>query len=183
MGDLWLPPDDVTVDAPPPWRVDTLRRSPFALVKAIEQFKVELAPRYNADVTGPAGVPDGRAEPWCNLFVYDWLESMCITLPRVEGQRMRANAMVRYLSGSTEGWSVAQQSVASQLAARLGWPVVVGWRNPDATRSGHVAALRPPPPGQDESLLWVAQAGRVRSSCIPLRQAFRGLPVTFFVHE
>lgn len=150
-------------------------RSPLELRAVLAQFDVEHAPRYaRRDMNG-----DGRAETWCNIFVWDTTTALKCEVPHwFGGRELNANAVIDWLGsfGNERGWLEEDLLTASEYASR-GCPVVCCWKNPTGN-SGHVAMMLPPRNNEAR----IAQAGRRNLFDVPISAGFGGKPLRFYVH-
>ncbi len=123
------------------------QRSRSKLDAVIDQFKVTSNPRYRA-TTG---------DTYCNIFAQDVVRALGYELPWG-----RANDLGFWLMTSG-AWQPLSSSRA-QAWANEGKPALAAWINPDSTRPGHVAVLRPGG--------LIAQAGATNYNKATLAQGF-----------
>lgn len=140
-----------------------MNRSPTTLAEIATKLDPANNPLWKRrDITG-----DGVPETFCNQFLHDALELLDVPLPK----GMLARQQIAWLSsdvGKAHGWRPVERGEAFHAANR-GEPVVVGWCNPDASRSSHVALVMPTPFGFE---LQIAQAGRVNFNSDTLTRGF-----------
>jgi hypothetical protein len=117
-----------------------------------------------------------------------------ILRPPQHSQKLLANAQNRWLKtdGAGAGWRRVSSPTEAQRLANRGEIVVVSYSNPDRHKPGHIAVVRPCEKGKDLIGLegpQVAQAGRLNSGSVSLRQGFvhhpgawEGHAVDFFAH-
>lgn len=162
-----LRPDITVVSAPG-------HRSPFELIRVLEQFHVGTSRRYAVrDSSG-----DGKLNTFCNCFASDVALAMSVTLPHevdeqgdpaepLRGKELTANATVRWLRqhGPRFGWRQVSEAEARE-AANKGHFAVATWLNVAGT--GHIAVLRPGP--GDRTM--IAQAGAHNFESGRLEQGF-----------
>lgn len=161
--DPWCP-EDIALEVKPP--LVLVERSAGNTEKAIAQF-ADQARYVKRDVDGVPG-----DETFCNMFVRETLRAQGVEIPR-----MRANDLVEYFS-ITQPWDTVRPWVA-QVLVRAGIPIVVGWKNPTG-RTGHVARLVAPLPGEDPNAWYIAQAGVTNFVHGTLGAGFGARPVQFF---
>jgi hypothetical protein len=109
-------------------------------------------------------------------------------------QKLLANAQFRWLDagpGRSEGWARLRDGAAAQAAANQGQFVLASLHNPDSSKPGHIAIVRP---GTKDAVLLavegpdVMQAGRVNAMRTPLRVGFKSHGrrhyhlIAFFAH-
>ena len=153
-------------------------RTPERLLEVVRQFDVEASPRYQA----------WPGQTWCNVFVWDVTSAMGAEVPHWVfpdgrpapvgvGSELNANQVALWLSRAQWlGWSATTSELAC-VAAGLGEPVVLAWRNPAG--HGHLAVGLPTPPG---SPLLIAQAGARNFVGRPYTEGFGKVPVSFYLH-
>lgn len=164
----WTPSEDLNTLAVPP-RCYSATRSPEALRDVVAQLAPEKSRRYQRrDVDG-----NGTMETFCNFFVRDALAGLGIHLPK-----MRANEMVDFFAKAKDWREVFAFEAAARASA--GFPVVVGWKNPNGP-VGHVGLVMPTVPGQHG--VRMAQAGRTNFSNGTVGQGFGDLPVRYWAHD
>lgn len=175
----WIP-----IDAP--LKSDLSNRSPERYNDILDQFAVANNPRYT--------VQPGKT--WCNIFVWDATKAMGAEVPHwvdsngntaavgAKGAKeLGANGIAQWFQnhGERHGWRAVSVEEAQRMANE-GRPVVASWRNPDASKPGHVAMVRP-----GEGGLTVAQAGATNSNSMAINKAFgtgwsKG-QVVLYVHD
>lgn len=172
------------VDAP--LRGSLLSRCPEAYNQVINQFGVGTNPRYAVrDSSG-----DGRADTFCNIFVWDVTRAMSVELPHWvtadgtpsnagQGTEVSANALCRWLGrhGEKYGWRRVDAATA-QYRANQGQPTVVVWENPNGP--GHVAVVRPGTFGSAGPAM--AQAGQQNFNQGAVGDGFGTRAVTYWTH-
>jgi hypothetical protein len=83
----------------------------------------------------------------CSAFVGAVTERLGVYIlrPPEHGQVLLANAQLRWLrdAGAAAGWWSLADPIAAQSAANLGEVVVEAFENPDPSRPGHIAVVRP----------------------------------------
>lgn len=182
----WRPPDDQGLPAQPPFRSLETARSSNAYLAAVEQFRVEEAPRYLA----------GKGLTWCNRFVCDVTDAMGCPVPY-----QLANDMADWFldKGAKKGWQQVDGAKA-YLIALSGCPVVAIWKNTEPVldargkpilgvdgkllvHHGHVAMVVPVPAVPSKpAALRIAQAGLRNFNNAPLASGFGTRPVEYFAH-
>jgi len=111
----------------------------------------------------------------------------------VRNQKLLANAQFRWLDaepGRSEGWARLPDGAAAQATANQGQFVLASLHNPDCSKPGHIAIVRP---GTKDAALLLAegpdvmQAGSLNSLRTSLRVGFKNHAkhyhlITFFAH-
>lgn len=122
------------------------QRGVQALIQVVGQYDVEHNARYQR--TSKA--------TFCNIYVWDILRAMGAEIPHwvlnnapatsnTRGAReLNANATYNWLRdcGAQYGWTVVSAADA-QKRANAGYPAVAVWKNPNPSRSGHIAIVMP----------------------------------------
>lgn len=172
----WLPPDDLSLDPAPPFRSIEGARTREALLAVVEQFQVEVAPRYQRrDVD-----KNGTVDTFCNFFARDVGLAM---LGKDVWPRMLANDLHDWLgqkSGVRAGWVPMQRASEAFARVEMGHFVLAVHQ---AKGHGHVAVGVPQPAlvGKVAGLR-TAQAGRRNFSNGPIKDSFGALPFKLFAH-
>lgn len=151
----------------PPW--EPIRVRAKGVIDAIQALDVENAPRYNWE----------HNKTYCNIFVLDVISALGLGAPTywhdpitgdkaefAEGAEMSANLMTPWFAthGIEKRWQMTRDPMEAMALADSGNVCVATWFNKKGL--GHVAIVRPDAP------LRVAQAGKIRSSNLPLARAF-----------
>lgn len=141
--------------------------------KVIAQFEVTRNPRYRANpITG---------QTFCNVFCSDVTTACSAPLYHWWlGREMTANETIQWLSGANgaaHGWRQELNSDAARVSALAGRPTVATWRNPIASKPGHMAMVLP-----DSMELVIAQAGAENFSRCRINVGFGDKPVIFWSH-
>lgn len=151
-------------------------RNPKDYSAALDALKVETNPKFQKrDVTG-----DGVPETFCNQYV----EAACTALGCFLPPGLLARQQLAWLQdparSSPMGWLTCVNEGQAVRLARMGYPTVVGWVNPDETKSSHVAMVRP---GLSIDGTRIAQAGARNYANAPLASGFGKLePLLWFAH-
>jgi hypothetical protein len=144
-------------------------RSKKNLAAVIAYLDPEHAAKYvKRDIT-----KDGIAETFCNQFVADACELLDAPLPK----NLLARQQLLWLEspdGAAGRWFRCASAAEAGAHADLGRPVIVGWINPDAKKSSHVAILRGPG--------LIAQAGNRNYNDTPLGNGFGIREVSYHSH-
>ena len=133
---------------------------------------------------------------YCNIFVMDTAKKLGIPLPEFldwnkDGKiddYLNANEAVSWLDGSYNrggaktgvdmGWKQVSQAEAAQMAQN-GSFVVAGWTNPNLSKPGHMAIVRPESTANN---IRIAQAGANNYENTALSKGFGNRAVTYFVY-
>ncbi len=146
----------------------SLPRSEEALMVAVMRRDPEHAPIYHRrDLTN-----DGIPETMCNWFARDVCADLSCPIPNA-----RANDQLAWIGGTLgllEGWK-AGSFLSAKQAASEGKVVVVGWVNPVANHSGHIALMVD---GEGH----IAQAGRINFNKGTIDKGFGALKVSYYIH-
>jgi hypothetical protein len=131
----------------------------------------------------PTGQPikDAKSKhTHCSQFVAAVADRLAIPLlrPPEHGVVLLANAQSDWLAsdaGKKAGWVALKDGAAAQAAANDGRLVLASLKNPDPTRPGHIAVVRPG--AKDAGLLAqegpdVMQAGGTNALRVSLRKGF-----------
>jgi putative intracellular protease/amidase len=157
------------------------------LWRRLESMEVEKLWLPGAIVDWKTGLPTGQPikdakskHTHCSQFVAAVAERLAIPLlrPPEHGVVLLANAQYDWLAadaGKRAGWVALKDGAAAQAAANDGRLVLASLKNPDATRPGHIAVVRPGT--KDAGLLAqegpdVMQAGGTNALRTSLRKGF-----------
>ena len=157
------------------------------LWKRLEAMEVDKLWLPGAIVDWKTGLPTGQAikdakskHTHCSQFVAAATERLGVYAlrPPEHGVVLLANAQFDWLAsdaGKKAGWVALKDSGAAQAAANDGRLVLASLKNPDPTKSGHIAIVRPG--NKDADLLAkegpdVMQAGGTNALRTPLRKGF-----------
>ncbi len=157
------------------------------LWRRLESMEVEKLWLPGAIVDWKTGLPTGQPikdakskHTHCSQFVAAVADRLAIPLlrPPEHGVVLLANAQYDWLAadaGKRAGWVALKDGAAAQAAANDGRLVLASLKNPDATRPGHIAVVRPGT--KDAGLLAqegpdVMQAGGTNALRISLRKGF-----------
>lgn len=161
----------------PPWAPITpartcgsLCRSPEHLLVVVDQFSVDISPRYRP----------GAQASYCNIFATDVTKALACEVPHWwMGRELSANEQADWLraQGRDHGWFPALETEA-RAAAAAGRPALVTYRA--LKGHGHIAVVLPSDtPGVTE----IAQAGATNFTRAPLAQGFGGRTLGFWTHD
>jgi hypothetical protein len=142
-------------------------RSPANLEACIDQFKSDLLGKWEPR--------DGLT--WCNQFAQAVTAALQCPIPMALANEQIA--WLEGLGGKSSGWTETTREHAI-TSAQVGNPTLVTWANP--TGHGHIAVLRPAPPGHEHDAPFIAQAGRENFWIGRLQRGFGHLPVRFWSH-
>lgn len=179
------------LNAPEPWRNILPGALAVTSVPGAREASKLLAVTAQFELS--RDLPPDRYAPregstFCNIFASDWTLAMGAWVPHWvhygteratgtgRGHEQTANDMIDGMARGWWEWKECDEAVARMRSA-MGWPVLVGWRNPRDDRPGHIAALMP-----SKGELMIAQAGAFCSALAPLVNGFGMRPVRFFVH-
>ena len=171
------------------------------LLKLLDGSKVEeLWPAgYQVDwETGePKKISNSSHSTHCSAFAASFSKRVGVYLlhPPAHGQNLLANAQFDWLQSdeaAKKGWQKVSNGLEAQNLANKGFLVITAIKNPDETRPGHVAVIRPAV--KTLSLLseegpQVTQSGRVNHYSIALIKGFANHPgawpngVIFYKHS
>ena len=157
------------------------------LWRRLEGMEVEKLWLPGAIVDWKTGLPTGQPikdakgkHTHCSQFVAAVADRLAIPLlrPPEHGVVLLANAQYDWLAadaGKRAGWIALKDGAAAQAAANDGRLVLASLKNPDATRPGHIAVVRPG--AKDAGLLAqegpdVMQAGGTNALRTSLRKGF-----------
>jgi glutamine amidotransferase-like uncharacterized protein len=157
------------------------------LWRRLESMEVEKLWLPGAIVDWKTGLPTGQPikdakskHTHCSQFVAAVADRLAIPLlrPPEHGVVLLANAQYDWLAadaGKRAGWVALKDGAAAQAAANDGRLVLASLKNPDATRPGHIAVVRPGT--KDAGLLAqegpdVMQAGGTNALRTSLRKGF-----------
>jgi hypothetical protein len=157
------------------------------LWRRLESMEVEKLWLPGAIVDWKTGLPTGQPikdakskHTHCSQFVAAVSERLAIPLlrPPEHGVVLLANAQYDWLAadaGKRAGWVALKDGAAAQAAANDGRLVLASLKNPEATRPGHIAVVRPGT--KDAGLLAqegpdVMQAGGTNALRTSLRKGF-----------
>lgn len=133
---------------------------------------------------------------YCNIFVMDTAKKLGIPLPEFldwnkDGNIddfLNANEAISWLDGSYNrggaktgvdmGWKQVSQAEAAQMSQN-GSFVVAGWTNPNLSKPGHMAIIRPESTANN---IRIAQAGANNYENAPIAKGFGDRQVTYFVY-
>ena len=157
------------------------------LWRRLESMEVEKLWLPGAIVDWKTGLPTGQPikdakskHTHCSQFVAAVADRLAIPLlrPPEHGVVLLANAQYDWLAadaGKRAGWVALKDGAAAQAAANDGRLVLASLKNPEATRPGHIAVVRPGT--KDAGLLAqegpdVMQAGGTNALRTSLRKGF-----------
>jgi glutamine amidotransferase-like uncharacterized protein len=157
------------------------------LWKRLEAMEVDKLWLPGAIVDWKTGLPTGQTikdakskHTHCSQFVAAATERLGVYVlrPPEHGVVLLANAHFDWLAsdaGKKAGWVALKDGGAAQAAANGGRLVLASLKNPDSTKSGHIAIVRPG--NKDADLLAkegpdVMQAGGTNALRTPLRKGF-----------
>ncbi len=148
-------------------------RSREVYEKVIAQFEVTRNHRYRANaVTG---------QTFCNIFVWDVTAAMGAPLSHWWlGRELTANEVIQWLegaNGAAHGWRKELNATAARVSALAGRPTVAVWKNPIASKPGHMAMVLP-----DSMDLVIAQAGKENFDRCRINVGFGDKLVNFWSH-
>lgn len=166
-------------------------RHPRLLEAVIRQFDVERNRRYRYQ----SGLT------YCNIFVWDvsvamgaeiphWVNASAapVTSDQPSGnQELNANMTYDWLRdhGAAYGWT-SVTAIETQAYANLGYPAIATWKNPNTSRSGHIAVVRPGSYSRDNGP-HIAQAGATNTESTRVAQQFttgwRNNTIAYYVHD
>lgn len=157
------------------------------LWKRLEAMEVDKLWLPGAIVDWKTGLPTGQPikdakskHTHCSQFVAAVADRLAIPLlrPPERGVVGLANAQFDWLAsdaGKKAGWVALKDGAAAQAAANDGRLVLASLKNPDATRPGHIAVIRPGAKGAEELAADgpdVMQAGGTNALRTTLRKGF-----------
>jgi hypothetical protein len=157
------------------------------LWKRLEAMEVDKLWLPGAIVDWKTGLPTGQAikdaknkHTHCSQFVAAATERLGVYVlrPPEHGVVLLANAQFSWLAsdaGKKAGWVALKDGAAAQAAANDGRLVLASLKNPDPTKSGHIAIVRPG--NKDADLLAkdgpdIMQAGGTNALRTTLRRGF-----------
>jgi glutamine amidotransferase-like uncharacterized protein len=157
------------------------------LWKRLEAMEVDKLWLPGAIVDWKTGLPTGQAikdaknkHTHCSQFVAAATERLGVYVlrPPEHGVVLLANAQFSWLAsdaGKKAGWVALKEGAAAQAAANDGRLVLASLKNPDPTKSGHIAIVRPG--NKDAELLAqegpdIMQAGGTNALRTTLRKGF-----------
>ncbi len=157
------------------------------LWKRLEAMEVDKLWLPGAIVDWKTGLPTGQAikdakskHTHCSQFVAAATERLGVYVlrPPEHGVVLLANAQFSWLAsdaGKKAGWVALKDGAAAQAAANDGRLVLASLKNPDPTKSGHIAIVRPG--NKDAELLAqegpdIMQAGGTNALRATLRKGF-----------
>jgi glutamine amidotransferase-like uncharacterized protein len=157
------------------------------LWKRLEAMEVDKLWLPGAIVDWKTGLPTGQAikdaknkHTHCSQFVAAATERLGVYIlrPPEHGVVLLANAQFSWLAsdaGKKAGWVAMKDGAAAQAAANDGRLVLASLKNPDPTKSGHIAIVRPG--NKDAELLAkdgpdIMQAGGTNALRTTLRKGF-----------
>lgn len=172
------------------------------LWKRLEAMEVDKLWLPGAIVDWKTGLPTGQPikdakskHTHCSQFVAAAADRLSIPLlrPPEHGVTLLANAQFEWLASEAArkaGWVALKDGAGAQAAANDGRLVLASLKNPDATRPGHIAIVRPG--AKDAELLAkegpdVMQAGGTNALRTTLRKGFGNHPkeydqIAFYAH-
>jgi len=156
------------------------------LWKRLEAMEVDRLWLPGAIVDWKTGLPtgqpvkDGKKHTHCSQFVAAVAERLSVPLlrPPEHGVVGLANAQFDWLASEAAkkaGWVALKDGAAAQSAANDGRLVLASLKNPDATRPGHIAVVRPGAKGAEALAADgpdVMQAGGTNALRTTLRRGF-----------
>ncbi len=133
------------------------------VLQKLDQSGVEQLwlPGYKVDWrTGQPDPADKPGKTHCSAFVAAFLANQAIYIlrPPEHSAKLLANAQMAWLeseNASQQGWQQLSSMQAAQAKANQGKWVVAAYANPDPTKPGHIAIVRP----ADLSVAELHQAG------------------------
>lgn len=157
------------------------------LWKRLEAMEVDKLWLPGAIVDWKTGLPTGQPikdpkskHTHCSQFVAAAADRLSIPLlrPPEHGVTLLANAQFDWLASDAArkaGWVALKDGAGAQAAANDGRLVLASLKNPDATRPGHIAIVRPGAKGSEELAADgpdVMQAGGTNALRTTLRKGF-----------
>ncbi len=157
------------------------------LWKRLEAMEVDKLWLPGAIVDWKTGLPTGQPikdakskHTHCSQFVAAAADRLSIPLlrPPEHGVTLLANAQFEWLASEAArkaGWVALKDGAGAQAAANDGRLVLASLKNPDATRPGHIAIVRPGTKGPEELAADgpdVMQAGGTNALRTTLRKGF-----------
>jgi hypothetical protein len=173
------------------------------LAKDLDSMDVEnlwLAKQYVNWETGKAldkPVLDSKPHTHCSAFVAAACKRLGVYIlrPPEHKETLLANAQFDWLSdkGAEHGWKRVHGPIEAQKMANEGFLVVASFKEKDATKSGHIAIVRPSKRGKQAIELdgpEVIQAGMYNHNSTTLKAGFKAHPsawrdkqIRFYAHS
>jgi len=179
---------------------DSITADGRKLLQLLDGSKVEeLWPagyQVNWETGEPIKVSKSTHSTHCSAFAASFSKKLGVYLlhPPAHGQNLLANAQFDWLQSdeaTKEGWQKVANGLDAQNLANKGYLVITAIKNPDTTKPGHAAVIRPTVKTlsllQDEGPQ-VTQSGRVNHYSISLIKGFANHPgawpngVIFYEH-
>jgi hypothetical protein len=166
------------------------------LAAVLDSMHVEQLWLAGRQVNWRTGEPNGKvytngtSHTHCSAFAAAAAEKLGIYLlrPPEHSAILLANAQQEWLcgAGSNEGWQAVKSPQAAQELANEGELVVVTCKNPDASRPGHIAVVRPN--AKSDAAIQaegpeIIQAGAHNYTRTTTREGFQNHPGAFDKHE
>jgi hypothetical protein len=180
---------------------DTITKDGQKLLQLLDASKVEdLWPagyRVNWETGEPIAVSTSTHSTHCSAFSAAFAKRVGIYLlhPPEHGQSLLANAQYDWLqsdAAAKEGWQKVDNGLEAQNLANKGYLVITAIKNPDETKPGHVAVIRPTVKSLDLLAAegpQVTQSGKVNHYSVSLIKGFANHPgawpngVIFYKHS
>ena len=172
------------------------------LIAAIDAMHVEKFWLAGAQVDWRSGLPNGKVyavpngHTHCSAFAAATAEKLGVYLlrPPEHSATLLANAQQIWLcgAGTNDGWVAVSTPLEAQKLANAGNLVVVTCKNPDPTKPGHIAIVRPSEKSDEKIAAEgpeVTQAGlhnyidsNVKEGFKNHKDAFENNELLYFVH-
>jgi hypothetical protein len=163
------------------------------LAIALDRMNVEVHWPAHEHVNWETGDPDrggeneGPGHTHCSAFAAAAAKRLGVYLlrPPEHGQRLLANAQFRWLVSKEaidKGWTPVHSPREAQFRANRGELVLVAFANPDSSKPGHVAIVRPsekPSPDFEHDGPQIVQAGTHNHNSTVVRIGFENHPGAF----
>ena len=180
---------------------DSINQDGQRLLRLLDGSKVEELWPAGYQVNWESGeiikVSNSTHSTHCSAFAASFSKKVGAYLlhPPAHGQNLLANAQFDWLQSeeaAKEGWQKVANGLEAQNLANKGYLVVTAIKNPDETKPGHVAVIRPMVKSLDllaDEGPQVTQSGRVNHYSSPLIKGFANHPgawpngVIFYKHN
>jgi len=162
------------------------------LAETLDSMHVERLWLAGHQVNWRTGEPTGKAfadkagHTHCSAFAAAAAEKLGIYLlhPPEHSATLLANAQEDWLrsSGAMQGWHAVVSPIQARELANEGELVIVICKNPDKTRPGHVAIVRPSLWSDQKVLLEgpeITQAGLINHTSTSTKEGFKNHPGAF----